>query len=122
MGTVGTTMKIFLDTNIIVNILSQREPFFGESYKAFSFICEQNDAPCVSASAVTDIVYILRKYITDKKQLHFIMSSLYPLHPKIPFKECFQSCNHILFYFASITTSKSRYSRKDFINISACCS
>ena len=72
-------MKVFLDTNIIVDILSRREPFFEDSYKAFSIICEQNYVPCVSASAVTDIVYILRKYIADKKQLHLSVQNFLKL-------------------------------------------
>lgn len=62
-------MKILLDTNIIVDILSQRSPFFEDSFNLLNTIYDQNHIPCVSASAVTDIVYILRKYITDKKKL-----------------------------------------------------
>lgn len=62
-------MKILLDTNIIVDILSQRSPFFEDSFKLLNTIYDQNHIPCISASAVTDIVYILRKYIADKKKL-----------------------------------------------------
>ena len=62
-------MKILLDTNIIVDILSQRSPFFEDSFNLLNTIYDHNHIPCVSASAVTDIVYILRKYIADKKKL-----------------------------------------------------
>ena len=62
-------MKILLDTNIIVDILSQRSPFFEDSFNLLNTIYDQNHIPCVSASAITDIVYILRKYIADKKKL-----------------------------------------------------
>ena len=62
-------MKILLDTNIIVDILSQRSPFFEDSFNLLNTIYDQNHIPCISASAVTDIVYILRKYIADKKKL-----------------------------------------------------
>ena len=62
-------MKILLDTNIIVDILAQRSPFFEDSFKLLNTIYDQNHIPCISASAVTDIVYILRKYIADKKKL-----------------------------------------------------
>lgn len=62
-------MKILLDTNIIVDILSQRKPFFDSSFSLLNAIYDQNHIPCISASAATDIVYILRKYIRDKKKL-----------------------------------------------------
>ncbi len=62
-------MKILLDTNIIVDILAQRSPFFEDSFNLLNTIYDQNHIPCISASAVTDIVYILRKYIADKKKL-----------------------------------------------------
>ena len=62
-------MKILLDTNIIVDILAQRKPFFDSSFSLLNAIYDKNHTPCISASAVTDIVYILRKYISDKKKL-----------------------------------------------------
>ena len=54
---------------LILWIFAQRSPFFEDSFKLLNTIYDQNHIPCVSASAVTDIVYILRKYIADKKKL-----------------------------------------------------
>jgi len=62
-------MKILLDTNIVIDILSKRMPFFQDSYDSFLKILKMKDIPCISSSSVTDIVYILRKYITDKTLL-----------------------------------------------------
>lgn len=62
-------MKILLDTNIVVDIISKRMPFFQESYDSFLKILKEKDIPYISSSSVTDIVYILRKYITDKTTL-----------------------------------------------------
>mgnify|MGYP002726413804 CR=1 FL=1 len=59
-------MKILLDTNIVIDILTAREPFFGDSYGAFLKILKGSHIPCISASSVTDIAYILRKYISDQ--------------------------------------------------------
>jgi len=59
-------MKVLLDTNIVIDILTARQPYFQESFDAFSKILKNSDTPCIGASAVTDILYILRKYISDQ--------------------------------------------------------
>lgn len=58
-------MKVLLDTNVIVDILSRRTPFFQDSYDCLVRIFSKGDEACVTASCVTDIIYILRKYISD---------------------------------------------------------
>ena len=54
-------MKILIDTNIILDIIQKREPFFTDSYQALRKAIETNMECLISASAVTDIFYILRK-------------------------------------------------------------
>ncbi len=54
-------MKIMIDTNVILDILQKREPFFSDSYKAVSKAIKEKCECLVSASAVTDIFYILNK-------------------------------------------------------------
>ena len=54
-------MRILIDTNVILDILQKREPFFADSYRALRKAIE-DDAECLlCASAVTDIFYVLRK-------------------------------------------------------------
>ena len=54
-------MRILIDTNVILDILQKREPFFADSYRALRKAIE-NDAEClISASTATDIFYMLRK-------------------------------------------------------------
>ena len=54
-------MRVLIDTNVILDVLQKREPFFTDSYRALRRALE-NDAEClISASAVTDIFYVLRK-------------------------------------------------------------
>ena len=56
-------MRILIDTNVILDILQKREPFFADSYRALRKAIE-DDAECLlCASAVTDIFYMLRKDI-----------------------------------------------------------
>lgn len=59
-------MKILVDTNVIIDILCKREPFFEDSYNALNK-CIDNHTIIVSASAITDIFYIARKYIGRKE-------------------------------------------------------
>ena len=47
-------MKILVDTNVIIDILCKREPFFEDSYNALNK-CIDNHTIIVSASAITDI-------------------------------------------------------------------
>ena len=54
-------MRILIDTNVILDIVQKREPFFADSYQALRKAIEA-DAEClISASAATDIFYMLRK-------------------------------------------------------------
>lgn len=60
-------MTVLIDTNVILDIFLKREPFFQESYQALRKAIEQ-DADCyVSAAAVTDIFYILRKNLQSRE-------------------------------------------------------
>lgn len=54
-------MRILIDTNVILDILQKREPFFSDSYRALRKAVENGDECLVSASAVTDIFYVLRR-------------------------------------------------------------
>lgn len=58
-------MRIIVDTNVIMDILLKREPFFQASYGALKAAAEQNVECLVSASAVTDIFYLLRRGLKD---------------------------------------------------------
>ena len=54
-------MRIIIDTNIILDIVQKREPFFSDSYKALRKALEIDTECLLSASAATDIFYMLRK-------------------------------------------------------------
>ena len=61
-------MRILIDTNVILDILQKREPFFADSYRALRKAIE-SDAECLlSASAATDIFYMLRKALGSAQQ------------------------------------------------------
>ena len=55
-------MKILCDTNIIIDMLLEREPFAEASCRVLSLCEEHRIEGFVSASSVTDIYYLVRKY------------------------------------------------------------
>ena len=69
-------MKLLIDTNVILDILLKREPFFSDSYAAVRNAVEQ-DAECyLSSSAITDIFYILRKSFQSAQRAKLILNDL----------------------------------------------
>lgn len=55
-------MKIMCDTNVIIDVLLEREPFVEDSCRVLSLCEEHRVDGFVSASSVTDIYYLVRKY------------------------------------------------------------
>ena len=71
-------MKALLDTNIIIDFLIKREPFFEDSNKIVLLGMEGEIETIMSAGAVTDVYYILNRYIQDKNVMRekiFLLSN-----------------------------------------------
>lgn len=56
-------MRIMCDTNIIMDMLLEREPFVEDSCKALQLCEDRRLDGFVSASCITDIYYMVRKYM-----------------------------------------------------------
>jgi predicted nucleic acid-binding protein len=56
-------MTAYFDTNVIVDILLKREPFFKDSFKALSIVANNAVNGIIGTSAITDIYYIVNKVI-----------------------------------------------------------
>ncbi|NEP05412.1 MULTISPECIES: putative toxin-antitoxin system toxin component, PIN family [Okeania] len=54
-------MKVLIDTNIALDFLLQREPFFGDADALFEVIKNQQIEGFVTATTLTNIFYIVRK-------------------------------------------------------------
>ncbi len=54
-------MKVLLDTNVILDIAFERQPFYDYSDQVFSFIEQRQIEGYVSASTFSDLYYIIRK-------------------------------------------------------------
>ena len=72
-------MRIVVDTNVILDIFLKREPFFAASYGALRKAVEADVDCFVSATAVTDVFYILRKNLKSSEQAKGYLSSLMQL-------------------------------------------
>jgi len=70
-------MKVVLDTNVMLDIVEKREPFFSDSYQVFLKSAAGEFEAIIGASSVTDIYYITRRNCKDSRQaLSFIMDML----------------------------------------------
>ena len=65
-------MKILLDTNVILDIAFERQPFYDESDRVFSFVEESRLEGYVSASTFSDLYYIIRKQRGREWTLRFL--------------------------------------------------
>lgn len=60
-------MKVLIDTNVILDVLSSREPFLEASALVWKY-CETNRLEgYISAVSVPNIVYILRKELSPER-------------------------------------------------------
>jgi predicted nucleic acid-binding protein len=67
MGKHGKKMKVFIDTNVIIDILEQREPFYEDSYKIIQLGLEGELETMMSAGDVTNVYYVIKKSLHDPK-------------------------------------------------------
>ena len=63
------TKRVFIDTNIILDLFTEREPFFKPALKLFSLIENNEISGYVSALSFSDIFYILRKHVGKDNNL-----------------------------------------------------
>lgn len=57
-------MKLFLDTNVVIDVIAAREPFVADSRAIFN-LCETGKAEgTVSALTLCTVSYVLRKFVS----------------------------------------------------------
>ena len=55
-------IAVLIDTNVILDYAEEREGFFEVAKRVFEAMGQREMTACVSASAITDIFYFLRKH------------------------------------------------------------
>jgi len=58
-------MKVLLDTNIIIDFLEEREPFYANSYRVIQYGLEGVMETIISAGAVKDVYYLIKRFFND---------------------------------------------------------
>jgi len=68
-------MKVLIDTNVILDVLTRREPHFEHS-AAFLRLCGTRLTGCVAASQTTDIFYVLRREGVEPQAARALLKKL----------------------------------------------
>lgn len=69
-------MQLVIDTNIIIDVLLRRQPFYDDSKKILDY-CEQGFVRgYISASAFTDIFYLIRKNTHDTSKTYELLENI----------------------------------------------
>ena len=55
-------MKVLIDTNVLIDYMTHREPFFDEAKKIIGLCAENKIKGYIAAHSITDSFYIMRKY------------------------------------------------------------
>lgn len=75
-------MKLFIDTNVVIDVIARREPFVYDSQQILH-LCESGKADgIVSTLTLCTVSYILRKYLTlgmMRQQLRNLRNILSPV-------------------------------------------
>lgn len=69
-------MKILVDTNIILDIILERQPFFARSAQVLQTALRSNIKMDITATTITDLYYIVRKAKDKELALNFIKELL----------------------------------------------
>ena len=69
-------MKMLFDTNVILDVLIEREPYYQYSARCMASVEERKTDGWICSTTVTTIAYLLRKELTSEKASKHIKSLL----------------------------------------------
>ena len=69
-------MKVLFDTNVILDALLHRVPFYEDSRAVYKLVEQGQITGCVSSSAVTDIFYIAYRHLKDTGKVYAMIDTL----------------------------------------------
>lgn len=72
-------MKILVDTNVIIDALTSREPWSENAERIFLMAANHTVDMYITASSATDIYYLVRRYLHSAETAKQIMGKLYSL-------------------------------------------
>ncbi len=78
--------KIFVDTNILLDLLFQRRGFFLDAKRLFNYSKSRNIDIFISAISINTIYYLLQKKFTKEYSKH-LLEYIYDITDILPFDE-----------------------------------
>ena len=72
-------MNVLVDTNVVLDAMTSREPWNKAAERILVMAANKTIYIHISASAVTDIYYILRKYLHSTEKAKGVIQSLFSL-------------------------------------------
>lgn len=66
-------MKLFLDTNVVLDVLAQREPWFADSANVLAHIDQGDASGHIAAHTVTTLHYLLARHLGPQKTAAVLM-------------------------------------------------
>lgn len=69
-------MKYLIDTNIILDVLLGREPYYDDSAKVLNLSGKKDITLYVTASSITDIYYIANQTLRNKEEVKVLLIKL----------------------------------------------
>ena len=77
-------MKVFFDTNVIIDAITERNVSFKNSRNLIIKAANESIDGYICSTQITDIYYILRKYITDSNERKMIIKSILETFKVLP--------------------------------------
>ena len=69
-------MKALLDTNVVLDVLLERQPYYSNSSKILISAGNQNIQLFITSTIVTDLYYIVSKILSKNKAKEFLSNLL----------------------------------------------
>lgn len=77
-------LKLMIDTNIFLDVFEERSGFFENSQKVLELCANKKAKGFVTASAITDIYFLLHKQLHDKEAAYNALGNIFSIVDIIP--------------------------------------
>lgn len=72
-------MNVLIDTNVVLDAVTGRAPYNISAERLFLLAADDTIDACITASSVTDIYYLLHKYLHDSERSKEALAKLFGL-------------------------------------------
>jgi len=80
-------MTVLVDTNVVLDVLLKRHPFYKDSFVIFQFANLKRIRGILSTASITDIFYIVRKQQRNTEEVYQMMDKITALFSIAPVSE-----------------------------------